>query len=167
MGAVRISFDLDDTLVCHGGGACSEPRPSWVSRLVHWAPDEPLRRGAPDLIHTLQDRGWEVWIYTTSYRPPRSVRRWLRSYQIEIERVINQVEHDSQVVKQSDPFVKPAPSKNPRAFGIRLHVDDSEGVAEEGRRHGFHVVVIRPDDPNWAATVLAEARSIEAGDCRP
>jgi hypothetical protein len=52
------------------------------------------------------------------------------------------------------------PSKYPPAFGIDLHVDDSEGVAEEGRRHHFGVVVVSPQDPEWTATVLAavEAR---------
>jgi hypothetical protein len=29
------------------------------------------------------------------------------------------------------------PSKNPRAFGIDLHVDDSEGVKLEGKKYGF------------------------------
>jgi hypothetical protein len=47
------------------------------------------------------------------------------------------------------------PSKYPPAFGIDLHVDDSEGVAEEGRRHRFAVVVVSPRDPDWAARVLA------------
>ena len=50
------------------------------------------------------------------------------------------------------------PSKLPRLFGIGLHVDDSQGVAEEGVEYGFDVVVIRPDDPEWAGKVLAAAR---------
>ena len=46
------------------------------------------------------------------------------------------------------------PSKYPPAFGIDLHVDDSEGVRMEGDEHGFRVVVVRPDDENWIQRVL-------------
>ena len=47
------------------------------------------------------------------------------------------------------------PSKNPAAFGISLHVDDSDGVRLEGERHGFRVVVLSPDDEGWVRKVLA------------
>jgi hypothetical protein len=48
------------------------------------------------------------------------------------------------------------PSKNPRAFGIDLHIDDSEGVRLEGKRHGFDVLVISPDDLGWAERIVEE-----------
>jgi len=32
---------------------------------------------------------------------------------------------------------------------IGLHVDDSDGVRMEGKQHGFHVVVVTPDDSHW------------------
>jgi hypothetical protein len=46
------------------------------------------------------------------------------------------------------------PSKNPAAFGITLHVDDSEGVRMEGEAHGFEVVVVTPQDGDWVKKVL-------------
>ena len=46
------------------------------------------------------------------------------------------------------------PSKYPPAFGIDLHIDDSEGVLEEGREHGFRVVVVTPNDERWTEKVL-------------
>jgi hypothetical protein len=67
--------------------------------------------------------------------------------------VVNQDEHD-RVVKKSQ-FPGYVPSKYPPAFGIDLHVDDSEGVAIEGREHGFRVVVVPPSDLDWANRVLA------------
>src|SRR5262245_19722678 len=66
---------------------------------------------------------------------------------IAISGVVNQYEHDRVVSRQG-------PSKYPPAFGIDLHVDDSEGVAEEGRHHRFRVVVVSPGDSAWAGKVL-------------
>ena len=41
-----------------------------------------------------------------------------------------------------------------RAFGIQLHIDDSEGVKREGEMYGFDVLVIAPDDAQWTERVL-------------
>src|SRR5438067_846899 len=89
---MRISFDLDDTLICYGPAVPCEPRPAWHRRL--FTSREPLRLGAKSLMLELEQRGWELWIYTTSYREPRSVRRWLRSHGIRVRDVINRAIHD-------------------------------------------------------------------------
>jgi hypothetical protein len=64
--------------------------------------------------------------------------------------VVNQHLHERIVGRQG-------PSKYPPAFGIDLHVDDSAGVWEEGQRHHFSVVVVSPEDPDWASQVLEAA----------
>lgn len=153
---MRISFDLDDTLICYGAGVPAEPVPSWFRRIL--APSEPLRRGARDLMRQLQSRGWELWVYTTSHRSPRSIRRWLRSYGIRVADAINQDIHNEYLRRGPNDY---PPSKNPKAFGIDLHVDDSEGVRIEGEKHGFRVVVVTPEDGAWAEKVLAAADEAE------
>jgi hypothetical protein len=152
---VRISFDLDDTLICYQDGTPYEPRLGWPWRTFF---HEPLRRGARQLMHTLALQGWELWVYTTSHRAPRDVKWWLWCHGIRVRRVINQDVHERHLFHDRR---ERHPSKNPRAFGIDLHVDDSEGVAEEGRKHGFEVVVVSPTDPDWAEKVLSAASSIE------
>jgi hypothetical protein len=154
---MRISFDLDDTLVCYRDGAANERRLPWYMRL--FAEDEPLRLGAPTLIHELQARGWEVCIYTTSQRDPAAVRRWLRRHGVAVSMIINKDVHDSRL---GHDLRRRAPSKNPAAFGIDLHVDDSDGVQKEGQEHGFRAVVVLPDDPRWADKVLLAAAQAEA-----
>jgi hypothetical protein len=149
---MRISFDLDDTLICYHPHVPCEPRLRLPWRwLVH---DEPLRAGARALMQTLRQRGCELWIYTTSYRDPTTVRWWLWLHGIAVARVINQDLHDRHLRRSERD--RP-PSKNPRAFGIDLHVDDSEGVRMEGARYGFAVVVVRPEDVDWTRKVLDTA----------
>ena len=159
---MRISFDLDDTLVCYQAGVPQEPRPPWYLRWL--VPDEPLRRGTVDLVRRLRQRGWQVWIYTTSNRRPSAVRRWLRWHGVRIDEVVNQDAHDRHL--RRSPQDRP-PSKNPAAFGIDLHVDDSDGVRMEGEQHGFPVVVVTSDDRDWTAKVLRAADELQRrGDGR-
>jgi hypothetical protein len=149
---MRISFDLDDTLICYQPGARCEPGLAWYWRLL--GGNEPLRRGTRDLMRRLREQGWEIWIYTTSYRDPNSVRWWLWCHGVRVKRVINQRVHDAALRRTIHDY---PPSKNPAAFGIDLHVDDSVGVRMEGEKHGFEVVVVHPEDEAWAEVVWAIA----------
>jgi hypothetical protein len=145
---MRVSFDVDDTLVC-GHQVPAERLVPWRGR---WLYPESLRQGTRSLMGELLRRVCELWIYTTSYRPSRYLRGWFRSFGIPIRDVVNQDRHEQVVGLRG-------PSKYPPAFGIDLHVDDSEGVAEEGRSHGFDVVVVSPGDLDWTARVL---RAVDA-----
>ena len=55
---------------------------------------------------------------------------------------------------------KSASSKYPPAFGIDLHVDDSEGVGMEGKQHRFRVIVVSPADPEWTTRILDGIQAI-------
>ncbi len=148
---MRISFDVDDTLVC-GDTVPSEQFVGWWWR--RWLYDEAIRSGTRALMRELTAGRHELWIYTTSFRSPRYLRGWFGAFGVKLCGVVNQARHERVVGRRG-------PSKLPPAFGIDLHDDDSEGVAEEGRRHGFDVLVVSPDDLAWTARVLnaVEARS--------
>jgi hypothetical protein len=145
---MRISFDIDDTLVCEP----SVPTEQFVPWWRRWWYPEPLRRGTKPLMQELLARGHQLWIYTTSYRSQRYLHGWFRSFGVPIYGVVNQQRHERVVGRQG-------PSKYPPAFAIDLHVDDSEGVAEEGKQHRFGVVVVSPADLDWGVRVLEAVES--------
>jgi hypothetical protein len=155
---MRISFDLDDTLICYQPGALYEP--NRVPRLVRWWVREPLRLGAVELLRGLAADEHELWVYTTSYRDPFAVRWWLRFHGVRVRYVVNQYRHDRTIGRGG-------PSKDPGRFGIDLHVDDSWGVWVEGRRYGFRVLVVHPDDADWVAKVRGAVAAVAAGGAPP
>ena len=63
---MRVSFDVDDTLVC-SEHVPTEQFLSWWRR--RWYPEK-LRRGTGSLMAELQARECEIWVYTTSYGSP-------------------------------------------------------------------------------------------------
>ena len=141
--AIRISFDIDDTLVC-GPAVPTETLVQTWSRRRH--PEQP-RRGCRALMHALAKRGCRIWVYTTSGRSSDYLQSWFRRMGITLDGVVNQARHQKVVGRGG-------PSKYPPAFLIGLHVDDSPGVAMEGEAHRFRVVVVSPDDERWTERVL-------------
>jgi hypothetical protein len=151
---MRVSFDIDDTLICYQGGV--ECEPNRVPRLLRpWYP-EPLRAGTKALMEELTRLGCSLWIYTTSSRSERYLKRFFRFYGIRIAAVVNQEVHARWI--HPDRF-RCRPSKYPPAFEIELHVDDSEGVQLEGLEHGFEVVMVNPRDTDWSRRVLEAVRA--------
>jgi len=78
---------------------------------------------------------------------------------IKIDGIVNDERHRMEL---KDRRFTRLPSKYPPAFDIDLHVDDSEGVLMEGREHGFKVVVVQPDDSDWARRILDAVENKEA-----
>lgn len=154
---VRISFDIDDTLACQPHHSAAEE--SKLPECVHRWLGEPLRNGTRALIRELRRQNCSIWVYTSSGRTPAYIRRWLLLYGIHVDGVVNSVRHGHALAARG---LSNAPSKLPTAFDIDLHVDDSEGVQIEGHDHGFRVVVVSPEDEQWAQKVLAAVAHVQA-----
>jgi hypothetical protein len=142
---MRIAFDLDGTLIPAPGSPMLVEPLRWLPRIIS---REPIRVGTPKLLRGLSKCGHEIWLYTTSLRNPARLRLWFGSFGVRLDGVINQTRHDALLSGKAT-----ASSKYPPAFGIDLLVDDSKGVEIEGRRFGFSVMQIEPDDIDWVAKV--------------
>ena len=149
---MRVSFDLDDTLIC-GPIVPAEP----VGRFARWFAGERLRDGTRALFAELRAMGFERWVYTTSERSEASIRRIFRWHGIRLEGVVNAARHHARVQRGRG---HPMPSKYPPKFQIALHVDDDRSVQQNGERFGFRVVLVAPSDERWAEKVLDAARRL-------
>ena len=157
---MRISFDLDDTLICDRATVPYEP--NRVPFFLRFWFREPLRLGTCELIAKLKQHGFEICIYTTSYRSPFYIRLWLSFYGIHLSEIINQKIHHACLA--SDPSICLS-SKYPPAFGIKIHIDDAEGVKLEGQKYGFEVIIISPTDRNWTDRILSMLPQLDTKNC--
>lgn len=142
---MRLAFDLDNTLIrCGHDFPLATPQRRILTRLLS---NEQLRHGIKELTDACRQRGWEVWVYTTSYRSAWRIRRLFWLHGIRLDGVVNQQRHDREARARC--------TKYPPSFCIDLLIDDSEGVRIEGEGHGFRVLVVAPEDEQWAEKVQA------------
>ena len=151
---MRISFDLDGVLFVSPEKYETEA-PLAFPRSIFF-PDR-LRKGTIDLIHTLQEEGFEVWIYTSSFRAKVYIRALFRRYGVHFDGIINGYRHRDEVQRRRSGIL---PSKIPTFYQISLHVDDEDMVIANSKIYGFRAMKISEPDADWADKVLKEARRI-------
>ena len=151
---MRVSFDLDEVLFVDPKRYEIEPPPRFpMDRLF----PERLRKGTVQLIHDLQDQGFEVWIYTSSYRTETYLKALFRHYRVRFDYIVNGQKHEAEVQGSK---AHRLPTKVPSMYKISLHIDDEEAVLRNAREYGFKAMKVYEPDPQWAEKVLAEANRI-------
>ena len=138
---MKISFDLDDTLIPAGQlDFPTEPRSIFQKILGV----EKIRSGTRALLQFLKHRGHQIGIYTTSYRPKLRLRFHLLTYGIAPDFIVT--EKENRLVLAN---LQIHCSKYPPAFNIDLHIDDSAGVEREGQLYGYQTIIIKKNDLDW------------------
>lgn len=148
---MNIAFDLDNTLISSN---FPQEECRWLRRMFL---KERLRRGTKWLFRHLRSRGHRVWIYTTSCRSEKYISRLFHAHGLNLDGIVNLDRHNLKT---------PPCSKYPPAFGIDLLIDDSPGVEREGRTHGFSVIIVSPDNPDWAEKLLDEIDHLKPQNAR-
>ena len=158
---MRVSFDLDEVLFVSPKTHKTEPALPFPLRNLF---PERLRLGTPELIWELQIQGYEVWIYTSSFRSESYIRRLFRCYGVRLDGIVNGDRHLKEVQRDNKTVL---PQKLPNRYRISLHVDDEETVVKNGKAYGFHVLRVSDPDPLWAEKVYQEAIRIREIEQRP
>lgn len=166
---IRVSFDLDEVLFVNPATHATEPELPFPKNRIY---KERLRAGTPQLIHDLQQEGIEVWIYTTSFRSEKYIKRLFRSYGVRFDGIVNGQRHQNEVQGNRK---EPMPTKMPNRYRISLHIDDEDVVVSYGRTYGFDVYQLNKQNDNWHDEIMEkvhhvrrmkEAQIAEAAACK-
>ena len=151
---MRVSFDLDEVLFVSPKTHKTEPPLSFpLNRFFR----ERLRLGAPELIRSLQASGYQVWIYTSSFRSERYIRRLFRLYGVRLDGIVNGERHLKEVQRDRKETL---PQKLPNRYRISLHVDDEAVIASWGRQFGFNTYLLNAQDDDWKDKIITQAEII-------
>lgn len=151
---MRVSFDLDEVLFINPDTHKAEPALKFPFNKIFI---ERLRFGTPELIHRLQDEGFDVWIYTSSFRSERYIRTLFGLYRVRLDGIINGTRHLKEVQgKRKEIF----PQKMPCKYRISLHIDDEAVILTAGKKYGFNVYQLEAQDDDWKEKILERVYQI-------
>lgn len=151
---LRVSFDLDEVLFVNPSTHKTEPALFFPFNRIF---KERLRLGTADLINCLQDEGFEVWVYTSSFRSERYIRTLFRMYRVRFDGIVNGTRHLKEVQGNRKEIY---PQKMPSKYRISLHIDDETVIATAGKAYGFKVYQLNADDDMWKEKILEQVYKI-------
>lgn len=152
---MRVSFDLDEVLFVSPHTHMTEPELRFPFNKIY---TERIRYGTPDLIHSLQAEDIEVWVYTSSYRTQRYIKRLFRHYDVRFNGIINAQRHLKEVQAGHKQTL---PQKLPNRYRISLHIDDEAVVVTYGKAYGFNVYQLDAHDDEWKEKIMERVREIK------
>ena len=153
---IKISFDLDEVLFVSPDTHKTEPMLPFPFNKIFI---EHIRLGAPRLIKELRNRGYEVWVYTSSFRTERYIKILFMLYGVRFDEIVNAQRHLKEVQRDKKEML---PQKLPNRYRISLHIDDEEIVATYGKAYGFDVFQLNAQDDEWEEKILERMKQIEA-----
>ncbi len=151
---MRVSFDLDEVLFVSPETHKTEPPLPFPLRKIF---RERLRLGTPKLIRELQAQGYEVWIYTSSFRSEGYIRRLFRFYGVRLDGIVNGTRHQKEVQRNNKTIL---PQKLPNRYRISLHIDDEAVICTAAGQYGFRAYQLDAEDDQWKEKIIAQADRI-------
>lgn len=152
---MRVSFDLDEVLFVNPETHKTEPEPVFPFNKIF---KERLRLGAPKLIKRLQSEGFEVWVYTSSFRSDKYIRTLFRLYHVRFDSIVNGTRHLREVQGSRKDVL---PQKMPSKYRISLHIDDESVILTAGKAYGFNVYQLDAQDDDWAEKIMTRVYQIK------
>ena len=152
---MRVSFDLDEVLFVNPATHQTEPQLPFPLRNIY---KERLRLGTPELIHRLQELGYDVWVYTSSFRSEAYIRGLFRCYGVKFDGIVNGKRHLNEVQRFSNTIL---PQKVPSRYRISLHIDDESVICSYGKEYGFDAYQLDAEDDAWKEKVIAKAEEVK------
>lgn len=152
---MRVSFDLDEVLfVLPETHKVEKELPFPFNRIFK----ERLRYGTVNLVHRLQAEGFEVWVYTSSFRSERYIKGLFRLYKIKFDGIVNANRHLREVQRDRKYNV---PQKLPCKYRISLHIDDEAIICTSGKLYGFNVYQLNAPDEMWEEKIMQRVYEIK------
>lgn len=152
---MRVSFDLDEVLFVQPDTHKTEPPLFFPLNKIF---KERLRLGTPHLIKRLQGMGYDVWVYTSSFRSEAYIRWLFKCYGVKFDGIVNGTRHLKEVQRNNATTL---PQKLPSRYRISLHIDDETIICTLGRQYGFNTYQLDAQDDDWEDKIVKRAEQIK------
>lgn len=101
--------------------------------------------------------GYEVWIYTSSFRTEAYIKWLFRCYGVTFDGIVNGSRHLKEVQRGHSETL---PQKLPSRYRISLHIDDENIVCTSGRQYGYNVYQLNAQDDDWREKIIERVEQI-------
>ena len=141
----RVTLDLDEVVLSTDGGAAEKALPFPMNRLFK----ENLRLGVPALFRFLNNKGYDVWVYSAQYYSFEYIRRLFSAHQVHVTGIVTGA---ARKTKASDREQVEALLKN--KYPVTFHIDKSAVVRVDRESGAFEEHPLSGRDDTWSREIM-------------
>lgn len=143
----RVAFDLDEVLLATTENSCETVTEKIQSKQIK----ERLKKGVPDVIKALQNRGYDVWVYTAGYFTEDYIRAIFKLYKLEVSGIINGVNPEK---KNNSDEVKRTRERMAKKYKTVLNIDNESVVRINSENKDYNQYSITKNEAEWSREVV-------------
>lgn len=135
-------FDLDEVLLAGNAFAAAEIPGNYLSNKIPLR----LRAGAPEAIRALQDKGYDIWIYTSQYYSEGDISILFELYDLSIAGAINCVRN------KNAGYTRESINHFHQKYSETIHIDNSSMLITHTGFKEFELLELE-DTSDWAKSI--------------
>lgn len=143
----RVSFDLDEVLL----SAKEDNQAPIVDKLFQKRIKERLRKGAPEVIKSFQNAGYDVWVYTAGYSSEEYINSLFSMYEITIDGMVNGINSKN---NKNRTELKDMRNKMSKKYDVHIHVDNDSVLKSYTGSKDFNSYDIFEKATDWEQGVI-------------
>ncbi|MBR2281249.1 MAG: ParB N-terminal domain-containing protein [Spirochaetales bacterium] len=146
-----ISFDLDEVLICDGKSVAADRSPRFPFNLIY---RERIRQSIGACFKELGRLGFDIWVYTGSYRSKGYMEGLLRHHRAKVDGIMNGLK-----AKRPGSGISKAFKDK---YKVIVHADNDSVVWIDTGTREFEDIKVSSDD-DWASQVIQKVRQQMSG----
>lgn len=136
-------FDLDEVLLATGNMKVAEIQESFLANKVPVR----LKAGVPEVIRALQEKGFDIWVYTGEYYSEGEINLLFEVYDLKITGAMNAVR------QKGKGYTQESKQRFNQKYKETLHIDNSSILITHTESKEFNHIEFG-DKADWAGKIL-------------
>ena len=151
----RASINLDDVVFCQNNEEAFEKPRFHIYNLIY---REHIRKGIPALFYTLQNEGYDVWVYSSGYRSIDHISWVLNRYEVYTNAIINGADRKKTNYSRDAAEVREAIDKK---YRVTLNIDTDAVSWIRSDTKEFDQIPVKSRGEEWAKEVISIVRDLK------
>ena len=151
----RASVNLDDVVFCQNNEEPFEKPRFHFYNLIY---REHIRKGIPALFYTLQNEGYDVWVYSSGYRSADHISWLLDRYEVYANTIINGAERRNTWNSKELAEIR---EKMEKKYRVTLNIDTDAVSWIRSDTKEFDQIPVKSHGEEWAKEVISIIRDLK------
>ena len=144
----RVTMDLDEVIFRDVSDPYTEPLPKWLASTKH---KERLRLGIPAIMHFFAKKGYDIWVYSSSYYSIDDIQELFLAYSVNVTGIITGTAKKNVRSTEAEKRMKELFANKYRKT---VHIDNDMIVITNSADDDFTELSIEATDDKWSAAVI-------------